>query len=107
MRICILTHTFPRFEKDIAAPFMHGVANAIASAGNEVFVLTPYTRGIKKKRKGQKYRLITYKYIFPGSFHKLGYSQTLTNDMSLKPVVFFLAPFMYFFAIVTLCRLVK
>ena len=29
MKICILTHTFPRFEKDVAAPFMDGVASGM------------------------------------------------------------------------------
>lgn len=107
MKICILTHTFPRYSKDFAAPFMHGVANGIQSAGNEVFVLTPFVNGIKKKRKNQKYKLITYKYIFFDSLHKLGYSQTLKNDMGLKLEMLLLSPFMYFFGTIALIKLIR
>lgn len=107
MKVCILTHTFPRFKKDVAAPFMDGVADGIRRAGNEVFVLTPFHPRFKRKNKDQKYKIITYKYIFPKSLHKLGYSETLTNDMRLKPLMYILSPFMYFFSVVSLYKLVK
>lgn len=107
MKVCILTHTFPRYKNDFAAPFMHGVAEGIRAAGNEVFVLTPFTFGFKRKKNDQKYKIITYKYIYPLSLHKLGYSQTLNNDMELKVVMLLLSPFMYFFGILALIRLIK
>lgn len=107
MKICILTHTFPRHEKDYAAPFMHGVAQGMAEAGSTVFVLTPFVPNISLKRDGQKYKIVTYKYIYPDSFHKLGYSQTLENDMGIRPVMLILSPFMYLAGIVALWRLVK
>ena len=107
MRICILTHTFPRFPGDTAAPFMDGVAEGIRGAGNEVFVLTPFSPKFRRGKKDQKYKIRTYKYIWPNFLHQLGYSETLTNDMSLKPIVWFLSPFMYFFGTVALYRLVK
>ena len=97
MKICILTHTFPRYKKDFAAPFMDGVAEGIRAAENEVFVLTSFTPGFKRKITDQKYKIITYKYIFPDSLHRLGYSQTLSNDMELKTVMWLLSPLMYFF----------
>lgn len=105
MRICILTHTFPRFETDVAAPFMDGVAEGIAEAGNEVFVLTPFSPGFRSI-PNRKYRVLTYKYIFPNSLHKLGYSQTLSNDKKLKISVYFFSPLMFFFGTVALIRLV-
>lgn len=107
MRICILTHTFPRYKNDFAAPFMDGVAEGIRAAGNEVFVLTPFTFGFRRKKSDQKYKIITYKYIYPLSLHKLGYSQTLDNDMELKVIMLLLSPFMYFFGILALIRLIK
>ncbi len=53
MNICILTHTFPRSRRDSAAPFMNGVAEGIASADNEVYVLTPYSPGFTKSFIGR------------------------------------------------------
>lgn len=107
MRICILTHTFPRYKNDFAAPFMDGVAEGIRAAGNEVFVLTPFISSFKRKKTDQKYNIITYKYIFPDSLHKLGYSQTLSNDKKLKIIMWFLSPLMYFFGTIALIRLIK
>jgi glycosyltransferase involved in cell wall biosynthesis len=105
MRICILTHTFPRFEKDYSAPFMDGVARGIASAGNDVFVLTPFTPGFNRFEK--EYKIITYKYMPFSSWHKIGYSKTLTNDMGVPLIMYILSPFMYFFGILALLRLVS
>lgn len=102
-----MTHTFPRHKKDFAAPFMDGVASGIVEAGNEVFVLTPLTPGFKRKKTDQKYKIITYKYVFPDSLHRLGYSQTLSNDMELKTVMWLLSPLMYFFGTIALIRLIK
>lgn len=107
MKVCILTHTFPRYKKDFTAPFMDGVALGILEAGNEIFVLTPFTPGFKRKKSDQKYKIITYKYIFPDSLHKLGYSQTLTNDMELKLIVWLLSPLMYLFATIALIKLIR
>lgn len=106
MRVCILTHTFPRYEGDTAAPFMHGVAEGIAQNGNEVYILTPFSAEFKKNKQKKSYQIITYKYFW-NKFQKLGYSNTLSNDMSLKPIMFLLSPFMIFFGTLALIKLVK
>ncbi len=106
MKICILTQTFPRYKGDNAAPFMAGLAQGLANANNQVFVLTPYTPLLEIKNRGS-YKIVSYKYIIPDSLHKLGYSQSLKNDLQLKPIVYLLAPFMYFFGTLALIRLVK
>lgn len=105
MRVCLLTHTFPRFSKDPAAPFMDGVASGIEKAGNEVFVLTPYSPFFKNTKRD--YQVITYKYIFPNCLHKLGYSETLSDDKNLKSVSLLLSPLLIIFGTITLYRLVK
>lgn len=106
MKICILTHTFPRFKGDaISSIFMERVAQSLVDAGNEVWVLTPYTPLFKNEKRDFKVK--TYKYIFPDSLHKLGYSETLTNDMGFPLLFWFLSPFMYFSAFFALLKLVK
>lgn len=105
MRICVFTHTFPRFDKDVAAPFMDGVAGGILRAGNEVFVLAPFSPLFRKTKRD--YHLVTYKYIYPESLHKLGYSETLSDDKKLKPISVFLSPFLVIFGTIALYRLVK
>ncbi len=107
MRICILTHTFPRSKKDSAAPFMRGLAEGLAQAGNQVTVLTPYSPEFVAENTSRSYRLMTYKYVFPFFLHKLGYSQTLNNDMKLKPIMYILAPLMIISGVISLYRLVR
>lgn len=107
MKICILTHTFPRFDGDIAAPFMYGVAKGMAEAGNEVIVVTPFNNRFGWVKKSIPFRIITYKYVWPTSFHKLGYSETLTNDMGLPITMWLLSPLMYFFAFLKTWEVVR
>lgn len=105
MKICILTHTFPRFNGDkISSIFMAEVAQSLVDADNEVWVLTPFTPVYRPFKTN--YRLVTYKYIFPDFLHKLGYSETLSNDLKLPIIMWFLSPFMYLFGFLSLLKLV-
>lgn len=106
MKVCILTHTFPRYKGDkISSIFMAQLAQSLVENGNEVWVLTPYTPAFRISKTDYKIR--TYKYIFPDTLHKLGYSETLSNDMSLPVVMLFLSPFMYLFGFIALLNLVR
>lgn len=107
MKICILTHTFPRFDEDIAAPFMDGVASGMVKNDNNVFVLAPFSPRFARGAKKKKYKLLTYKYAPFNSWHKLGYSETLTDDKSLKLSGYLLSPLMFICGIISLYRLVK
>lgn len=106
MKVCIFTHTFPRFAGDTAAPFMGELATAIGSRGADVVVLTPYDKKIKPGQDGRKYRLFSYKYIWPKSLHILGYSRTLKGG-SLSFIAYLLSPFLYFFGFWALLNLVR
>ncbi len=105
MKICIFTHTTPRFPGDTAAPFIGTLAEAMAKK-HDVFVLAPFDKKIKRTSH-QPYRLVTYKYIFPDSLHRLGYSRTLEGDKTLSAINFILSPFLYLFGFLALLRLVK
>lgn len=106
MRICIFTHTFPRFTGDTAAPFMGNLAEALSDLGHKVVVLAPYDQQIKKSVK-RKYELRTYRYIFPDNLHILGYSRTLKGDKSMSLGTYLLSPFLYLFGFLALLRLVR
>lgn len=106
MRLCIFTHTFPRFPGDTAAPFMGNIAEILAKFGHEVVVLVPFDRQLNTRVK-RPYKLITYKYVFPDFLHTLGYSRTLEGDRKLKPIAYLLSPLLFFFGFFALLRLVK
>lgn len=105
MRICILTHTFPRNNQDVAAAFMKGFSDGLVQAGNKVVVITPFDSEFK--RKNDPFTVVTYKYIWPPSFHLLGYSRTMEADVALRKRAYFLLPFMLIFGTISLLRTVK
>jgi len=105
MRICILTHTYPKFEGDSTAPFMSCLAQAYADLGHQVFVLTPFVKGLQWPKRNP--RVISYKYIWPPKLHLLGYSRSMFADVRLRFSNYFLAPFMFFFGFLALWKLVK
>lgn len=103
MKICILTHTFPRYKNDSNAAFMHPLALGLKKAGNDVTVLTPYNSILKVN--DFPYKVISYRYIWPRFLHLLGYSRTLKAGMELKKELYFLSPFFFLFGIIALCKL--
>lgn len=106
MKIIIMTHTIPRFSGDPSAPFMEILANSFVKLGHKVTVLAPYDQRINFFEK-RRYKLVTYKYIFPNSLHLLGYSRTLKGDKSISLMTYFLSPFFYFFGFIALLKLAK
>lgn len=105
MKICILTHTFPKHYNDTTAAFMHPLILGLLEMGHNVIVLTPYTPHLRTS--DFPYRIITYKYIWPKRFHRLGYSQTLSQGGSFKFETYILAPFLYLFGFIALLRLLQ
>lgn len=106
MRICVLTHTFPRFPSDPVAPFMKNFCYGLTENKNEVYLLAPYDPlfiPINNKR----FSTYLYRYIYPKKFHTLGYSRTMIGDHSLRTSVYFLAPLIFIFSFISLLRLVR
>lgn len=105
MKVCLLTHTFPRFKNDTTAAFMHPLCLGLKKTGHEVIVLTPYEP--KLKPKDFSYQVTPYRYIWPKELHLLGYSRTLKAGTTLALSAYLLAPFFYFFGALALFRLCR
>ena len=105
MNVCVLTHTFPRNKEDSAAAFMKEFCDGLVEAGAKVSVVIPYD--LKFNRVSDNFKIITYKYIWPISFHLLGYSRTMNKDVSLRKRAYFLLPLMLIFGTLALYRTVK
>lgn len=105
MKICIITHTFPRNKEDASAAFMEAFANGLVEAGNEVFVITPFDSQFNRKK--DKFKINIYKYIWPEYLHTLGYSRTMQADVKLKHRAYLLIPFMVIFGSMRLIRTIK
>ncbi len=107
MRICTLTHTYPRFPDDINAPFVEKLMENIARKGNEVSVLTAYDPEWNRKAEDHTVDLRTYRYIWPDSLHILGYSRTIEGNIRFRKRVMFLSPFLFMHAYNAFFRLVN
>ena len=96
MKVCILTHGYPRFPDDTTAPFIESIAETLQQQEDiEVTVLTPDTPRFKRSETDSTVNLCTYRYFFPRQLQHLGYSNTLVNDCAIKKYVYLLAPFMF------------
>lgn len=106
MRVCILTHGYPRFPDDTTAPFIESIAETLHQHKDvDVTVLTPDTPQFSRTAADGKVKIQTYRYFFPRRLQLLGYSNTLVNDCALKKYVYLLAPFMFLSGIFHLFQL--
>lgn len=105
MRICLLTHAYPRFPNDTTAPFVESIAETLQKHCIDVTVLTPDTPKFARATSEHTVNLQIYRYFFPRRLQQLGYSNTLVNDCKLKRYVYLLAPFMFLSGIFHLFQL--
>lgn len=105
MKVCLLTHAYPRFPTDTTAPFVEMTAETLQKHGVDVTVLTPDTPKFARSSTDHSVNLQTYRYFFPRWLQRLGYSNTLINDCKLKKSVYLLAPFMFLSGMFHLFRL--
>ena len=107
MRVCTLTHTYPRFPDDINAPFVEQLIEHIARQGNDVSVLTAYDPEWRRLPGDHTVDLRTYRYIWPESLHILGYSRTIEGNVRFRKRVLALSPFLFIAAYRAFLNLVK
>ena len=107
MKVCSLTHTYPRFTDDINAPFVEHLMEHIERHGNDVSVLTAYDPSWNRIPDDHSVDLRTFRYIWPERFHILGYSRTIEGNVRFKKSVLMLSPFFFSAAYLAFMRLVK
>ena len=95
MKVCLITHAYPRFPTDTTAPFVEMTAETLQKNGVDITVLTPDTPKFDRSVEDHTVTLKTYPYFSPRHLQHLGYSNTLVNDCKLKKSVYLLAPFMF------------
>lgn len=101
MKICLLTHTMPRYPTDSSAPFIGELAERL-SQEHDVTVLTPFDQLFDDSKRS--YKVITYKYIWPVRLHQSGYSRVL-DDNKMTPKMYVMSILMSLFALMKLVRL--
>jgi glycosyltransferase involved in cell wall biosynthesis len=107
VKICVLTHNYPRFPGDISGTFIEALSEQLARLGQEVHVLAPYDPRFARRPEDSQVVLHTYRYIWPARYHRLGYMQTMQGDVAMKRSAFVLSPFLYLFGFLALWQLVR
>ena len=107
MRVCALTHTYPRFPDDINAPFVEHLMEHIAARGAEVSVLAAHDPRWARTSADHAVDLRTYRYVAPERLHVLGYSRTIAGNVRFKPHVYLLSPFLFAFGYRAFLKLVR
>ncbi|MBN1291346.1 MAG: glycosyltransferase [Candidatus Latescibacteria bacterium] len=107
MKVCTLTHTYPRFEGDINAPFVEHLMKHIAREDVEVSVLTAYDPAWNRTAGDHTIDLRTYRYVWPERLHILGYSRTIEGNVRFRKHVLALSPLLFLGAYRAFKRLVK
>ena len=115
MRILALTHTYPRFAGDTNGPFVRFLLDELAARGHQVRVLTawdpdfdPAQLGVDSDPSGRpRARLSTYRYAPVESWHVLGYSRTIREDVTLKARMLALSPLLLWSGIRALERQIR
>ena len=107
MKICTLTHTYPRFINDINAPFVEKLMEDISRKGNDVSVLTAYDPEWRRAADDHTVDLRTYKYIKPDRMHILGYSRTIEGNVRFRKRVMLLSPLLFLASYRAFLKLVR
>ncbi|MBZ0113752.1 MAG: glycosyltransferase [Thermoanaerobaculia bacterium] len=96
MRVGVLAHSFPRFQGDTHGPFVKHLSEAVARRGHSVDALIPWDPEIRPD-PDTAIEISTFRYIWPPSFHQLGYSRTLRRDIRLAAGAYLQSPFYFAF----------
>ncbi|MEE2777828.1 MAG: glycosyltransferase family 4 protein [Acidobacteriota bacterium] len=105
MKVAVLAHSFPRFEGDTHGPFVQHLSEALGRRGHEMHVLLPWDPELRLERDSPL-RLHSFRYVWPRSYHLLGYSRTMQRDVRMRLWGYLQGPLYLHFATRALRRLV-
>ncbi|MFL6232587.1 MAG: glycosyltransferase [Thermoanaerobaculia bacterium] len=89
--LLFLTQTYPRFEGDVAGPFIRDLARGLARGGDRVTVLTPHAPGVPAAWEESGVEALSFRYA-PERHEVLGYGRSLEADERVKAGAALAAP---------------
>jgi phosphatidylinositol alpha-1,6-mannosyltransferase len=105
-KILITTSTFPRWKGDSEPPFISDMAQAL-SRYFKVIVLAPYAKGAKKKETWGEVEIRRFSYFVPYKWQRLCYGGGIFANLLKSKLNYLLIPFLFFFEMIAVIRLVK
>lgn len=95
IKLCIVTHSYPRFEGDWGSNFIESLARAYARNDVDVTVFVPYAINFNRKPEDvEGVKIVTYKYMPFISLHTIGYGHSMKADLKMNLQDMLLMPFL-------------
>lgn len=108
MKVCILTHSYPRFSGDWRSNFIESLAKAFARNGAEVTVFVPSAATPDKRpMDAGGIRIINYRYLPFRSWQTIGYGHTMRADLFVSVWDMLIAPFLVAVGAIRLALLLR
>jgi glycosyltransferase involved in cell wall biosynthesis len=95
LKVCIVTHSYPRFEGDWRSNFIESLARAYSRNGAQVTVFVPYAIQFQREPiDANGVKIVRYRYVPFPSWHTLGYGRSMKDDLSMNLKDILLTPFL-------------
>ena len=106
LKVAVMAHSFPRFPGDTHGTFVKSLSVELAGLGHEVHVLVPWDAELRED-PDTPLTVHPFRYVWPPSWHLLGYSRTLSRDVGMKLAAWLLSPLYFVCGEQALRRLVR
>jgi glycosyltransferase involved in cell wall biosynthesis len=108
VKICIITHSYPRFEGDWRSNFIESLARAYARNDTDVTVFVPYAVHFNRKSQDSEgVKIVSYKYMPFRALHTIGYGHSMKSDLAINLQDLLLMPFLLVVGIVRFASLLR
>jgi glycosyltransferase involved in cell wall biosynthesis len=108
IKLCIITHSYPRFEGDWRSNFIESLARAYARHDVDVTVFVPYAINFNRAPiDNDGVKIISYRYMPFRLLHTIGYGHSMKSDLTINFLDMLLVPFLIFVGLLRLAVLLR
>ena len=108
IKLCIITHSYPRFEGDWRSNFIESLARAYAKNAVDVTVFVPYAVNFNREPiDDDGVKIVSYKYVPFRSLHTIGYGHSMKSDLIIDVQDLLLMPFLLFVGMIRFAALLR
>ena len=108
LKVCIVTHSYPRFEGDWRSNFIESLARAYARNNADVTVFVPFAVHFNRAlTDADGVKIVNYKYMPFASLHTIGYGHSMKADLRMNFIDALLMPFLLLAGAIKLSALLK
>ncbi len=106
MKITVVTSSYPRFEGDGTAPFVHSISESLVQLGHSVEVIAPYDQEV---RPCPQDALPVHRFYYAPlrRWHIMGHAKALANDTRFRKGVFLLSPLFFVMQLLMTLRVAR